>query len=410
MIFFSIYNSLWLSDSVRNLGKILFDYNYGSFGLSCEIRDYRTPSPIYGDTYKLNLFKLSAKYFGGDWEMHLGDNNITAGRGLSVFLSYDDRALLESFLRGAYFRWRFLNLYGGLKRKWIYFQGDSDTTYIGGVNFDFKTLGINGIRYFINSKGGYLISGNLNASLGLLKAYLEGAYRFGYDPTVFAEDTGYGIFGNLTFSYGDLSLSLEGKNYKRLYVGFNIPAPANGYGLLPTNARYERGGSVYLYYKTLYAEFSRGLSTLNGEKVMDFIKLQYYTNVLNDFITLKVSAHRLYWFQNLDEYLAFWEIKTKTEPSFIGYLEYRKRKGDEPFASFSILYKGITLGISGRYYKFQKKRDYLLGIAYDNYRFLRLSLSYGSFSGDIVCSSGVCRYEPPFKGFKGEIQVSITHP
>jgi len=38
---------------------------------------------------------------------------------------------------------------------------------------------------------------------------------------------------------------------------------------------------------------------------------------------------------------------------------------------------------------------------------LDMILTYGSERGDFVCSGGICRYEPEFKGFKAQAVINF---
>ncbi len=411
--------TFWYADSVKSLNEVkVTAYPYG-WEVFLHLRDYRpyAPAQLHGDTYALNAFRFYVRRSFGGLGVSVGDEPLTFGRGLSLFLADDEKALLEATLRGIHLNYSFLRAYAGLKRRWIYYSSDRDTLLLAGLSLTpglpFGEAGLNLSLYdAYGRREGYGVLPGAYATLplGPVALYLEGAYRYGYDLATYGRNYGYALYGNLEYARENLVLGAEAKDYYRIYEEFNLPTPANGYGLLPTEGRDEMGGNVYLSYTTLSLELGRSYSH-DGELVMKYYAASYYRDVGP--FTLKVGSHHLDWEGNLNERQAFLEVKYNAPLGVVAYAEYRRRLPhgeweDQPYASLTFIYGGLTLSLSGRYYALSKKTDRVLEVSYDNFSFLRVFASYGSFSGDVVCSSGVCRYEPPFTGVKVGLNLYLT--
>ena len=411
--------TVWYADSVKSLNDLkLSAYPYG-WETFLQLRDYRpyAPAQVHGDTYRLSAFRFYVRRDFGKLNLSIGDEPLTFGRGLSVFLADDEKALLEATLRGIHLRYSFLRAYAGLKRRWIYYSSDRDTLLLAGLSLTsaatFAEMGLNLSYYdaYQRSDGsGFLPGAYLSLPVGPIGLYLEGAYRYGYDLATYGRNYGYALYGNLEYAKERVVLGVEVKDYYRIYEEFNLPTPANGYGLLPTEGRDEIGGNAYLSYSTFSVELGRSYSH-GGDLVMKYYAASYYRDVGP--FTVKVGSHHLDWEGNLHERQAFLEVKYNAPLGVIAYVEYRGRLPheeweDQPYASLTFIYGGLNVALSGRYYSLSGKTDRVLEVSYDNFSFLRIFASYGSFSGDVVCSSGVCRYEPPFTGIKGGINLYFT--
>ncbi len=411
--------TFWYADSVKSLNEVKFTaYPFGG-ELFLQLRDYRpyAPASLHGDTYSLNVFRFYVRRNFGNLSLSIGDEPLAFGRGLSLFLSDDDKALLEATLRGVHLGYSFFRAYAGVKRRWIYYSSDRDTLLLGGLyatpTFGPVELGLNLSLYDLygrNEGTGLLPGGYVNFPLGPFSFYLEGAYRYGYDINTYGRNDGYGIYGNAEYTTGPLVLGAELKDYYRVFQEFNLPSPANGYGLLPTGGRDEMGGNVYLSYSTFSTELGRSYNH-DGNIVMKYYAASYYRDIGQ--FTVKVGSHHLDWGKNLNERQAFLEVKYNAPFGVIAYGEYRRRPykeewEDQPYVSLTFIYGGLTVAISGRYYALSRKADRVIEFSYDNFSFLRVYTSYGSFSGDVVCSAGVCRYEPPFTGIKLGLNLYLT--
>ena len=422
---FSYAGSVWYSDSFQTLGDLKLTAYPSNVQIHLHIRDYRpyiTPALDYGETYRLALFRGYMRYSRGGFYASLGDDAITFGRGLSIFLADDEKALLEATLRGVRVRYSPFELFAGLKRRWIYYVSDGDTTLLGGFAvepaFGSTNLGLTYLRYALyngEDKDGNLFGFYSGFRISPFNLYFEGAYREGYDVYTFSRNSGYALYSNLEVLVGSFVAGVELKDYDRISQRFNLPSPANGYGLLPSDGRDEVGGSFYASYGTFNLELSRAYShgdgTYLGKGIMEYYSLSYYRNFGN--LTPKLGAHHMDWGKNLNERLGFLEVKYNSSPGLILKLEDRLRLiktpeeewEHQPYASLSLIYGNFTLSLSYRRYTLSGKSDRVAEFIYDSFSFLRLYVSYGRFSGDIVCSSGVCRYEPPFEGLKASVSV-----
>ncbi|GEM_PF-3023862 len=393
-------NTLWLSDKYRNLNNTTVQTEFANGDLLLHFRDYRfnDTTSLYGDIYRFNLFRGLLRLSSGNWTLSVGDNDVVFGRGLSLFLSTDQKALLESYLRGVRFQMGSFSVYGGFRRKFIYYRGDDYPQYIAGLDVEREIGGFNGTFYMDTLQHRGLIGSiYMQNSIDGLSLYFEGAYRYGYDMETFSSNFGYGLFFSMAYYLNNLSLNIEMKDYYRLYQGFNLPAPANEYELLSSNGRYERGISFSIEGRNFRASTAQDVDR-SFDKLLEYYSFTGYSMGI---VSWKVSAYRLWWRGNMDDYTGFLEIKYSPSWGIILYGEYRNRKGEhQPMASFDFINDGFNLSIGGRYYSSHEKWDYFITGRYDNLNNLYLEVSYGAFSGDIVCSSGICRYEPPFRGLK----------
>ncbi|MCS7244828.1 MAG: hypothetical protein N2504_01780 [candidate division WOR-3 bacterium] len=389
MIFFiSIGNNFWFSDSIRNFFSLNTNLNFKDIQGYVELRDYRSPSIIYGQNYNFNIFRAYLKYK----LLTIGDNTISFGRGLSLFLSYDEKAILESYLRGIVLEFNKISIYGGIKRKWLYYSSDNDTTYILGSYFQYRFFGVNGL-YYKNQDYGFLTSSYLDFS----NFYVEIAYRNGYDIFTFSNNEGYGLFSSISF----FGIKLEYCYYDKIYESFNLPATINSYGLLSSSARNETGLSLSYAYKNFLAEISRTYDIKWSKNLLNYYNISFY----NEFS--KIRAYRVFSInQNLDDYVLSLDLKIK---SLMGAIEYRNRKNEaQPFISVGYIYEFLNIAVNYRRFFNSNKFDYFFELKYDNTKNMIISIGYGEFSGDIVCSSGICRYEPPFKGLKSSINFNYS--
>ncbi|NPB04143.1 MAG: hypothetical protein GXO39_07010 [Thermotogae bacterium] len=408
----SFGGTVWYADSLKSLAELKADARWRTYSLFLQLRDYRpySPTSIHGDTYRLNLYRFLLRYNVRDLFISVGDEPLTFGRGLSLYLADDEKALLEASLRGLHIGASLFRLYAGLKRRWIYYRSDGDTLLLAGgyltPSFGPFNVGLNLSYYILPNRRegrGALSGGYISAALKNVNLHVEGAYRKGYDLFTYGQGDGYAIYSDISLGIGtDGSVGIELKDYYRIGQEFNLPAPANGYGLLPSDGRDERGVGFYFVWGTFNLELTRSYSH-DGRFLMKYYALSYYRNIGS--FTPKFGAHHMDWSSNLNERVAFLELKYNSMLGVILYGEYRARLlktewENQPMFSISLINGGMTVSLSLRRYFVQGKTDRVLEFSWDNFTFLRLFLSYGSFSGDVVCSSGVCRYEPPFTGFK----------
>ncbi len=397
----SMDDALWISDAyVRNLANLQAQYASGNVQILLHLRDYRPGDTLstLGQPYRFNLFRGLLRYDAGRWNLSLGDNDMVFGRGLSLFLSTDEKALLESYLRGLDLAYGSFHLYGGYKRRFIYYSGDSIMQYLAGAYVGGEVVGLNLLYYADTAmRGGVATSAYLQRETDGYSIYLEGALRRGYDARVFSENWGYGLYGSFSLYLSSFTLSLELKDYRRLFQYFNLPAPANDYGVLSSEGRDEMGYSASVEG----SHFRVSLAQDWGSGMVNLLTYYGFTYYSTGIFSYKLSIHGLNWLHNLNETVSSLEIKYSPSWGIIFDMEYRERDGEaQPYASIAFLLGGWTLSASSRYYATSTNLDYLLSLRYDDMRNFFVEASYGAFSGDIVCSSGICRYEPEFRGLK----------
>ncbi len=393
--------ALWISDAyVRNLVNLRVQYASGNVRTLLHLRDYRPGDTMstLGQEYRFNIFRGLLGYDSDRWHVSIGDNDVVFGRGLSLFLSTDEEALLESYLRGVDFAYGSVHLYGGYKRRFIYYSGDSVGQYLAGMYVSGEAAGVNLLYYSDTAmRGGFSTSAYLQAGSGAFSLYVEGALRRGYDVRVFSENWGYGLYGSFSLYLSTFSLSLEFKDYRRLFQYFNLPAPANDYGILSSEGRDEMGYSVSIEGN----RFRFSLAQDWGGGMLNILTYYGFTYYSTGVFSYKLSIHGLDWLHNLNETVSSLEIKYSPSWGIIFDMEYRERDGEsQPYASIAFIVNGWTLSASSRYYASSTNLDYLLSLRYDDMRNFFVEVGYGAFSGDIVCSSGICRYEPAFRGLK----------
>lgn len=302
-----------------------------------------------------------------------------------------------------------------------------------------------------------LLGGGGSFNWDYCDAYGEYVQRQGYDEYGDLDDNdGSGLYvsGNVYLPY--VSLSGEYKDYDHLSSPFCSPPPATHSGQSINNGGNESGYIITAGSKPfdpLYVEGGYAKSETDGEL--------YNTSVITSELVEYYFLSRFdVPFESLDMTLeagyTSWDEATYREDNIIGDLksgqlrtwpwgrltynflddhtvllegEYEKRtvhsidqtytdrRWDAGYtfrsmAGFTVRYEDSNELVTELYgTSSEDVREINQWVWYESFVDIgagrKLTLGYGSTRGGIVCSSGVCRHEAPFKGFKIELTGSF---
>jgi hypothetical protein len=361
--------------------------------------------------------------------VRVGSYYTNMGRGILLNASQDETVLLDRFIDGILLEYERdiggFKVLAGVPKNYLYYRLTDSTDVVAGGDFHLSpgsviNLGV-GFLYlrrkdFLDRKRETYMTGfNMDLNLGNFDIYGEICGRKGWDPHFYRDTTGYAIFSGVNFSGEGYSLRVEVKDYKRFGHPYSLPPPLNHYGVYLNNARDERGYEIEGeispledIYITL--EHSKTSSLENGLLEEYFGSLKY----IGDFVHFTLSADHVY-FKNATgigvpkrrEFTPLGEL-TITFPYGFGIeVRYSKRKREElllkytdsdvligfsqfPYADIAYAYERRSGDIEETW-----KRLEIYFHLTDNFD---IEIVIGSRRSDLVCSGGICRYEPEFDG------------
>jgi hypothetical protein len=296
-----------------------------------------------------------------------------------------------------------------------------------------------------------LVGGNLQWSRGIFEGVLEGVQRYvwgmrdnqegwvGVD-----EEKGHALYGAFTFTLPGYAWLIEGKHYRRFDAPYSTLPPANSAGRPINEGRDERGLAIaltanqddYLYesawswaaaqdepLERLSAEGSvrrdwwgRGALKLGAEWVRERA-LESYS--LFDYSGRVIESHSgprteaTYYLSpatslEMHGWFYAWTVEGQapgTQHRYDELLQYNEVAID---LSLSVGYaRGATLSIihtTDPVPKYDNEDNWVsLELAWSFSDSHNLKIRFGEERGGIVCSGGVCHYEPPFTGVRAEI-------
>ncbi|MEO0241197.1 MAG: DUF6029 family protein [candidate division WOR-3 bacterium] len=427
------------------------DFIQGDF----EIRYINSPFEI-GQIYGMNMekiFRKNIKIEKKPLKIEFFDIYKDFGKNLFAGFVKDEAVLLERFLKGfsgnlniSIFDFGFTY---GRPYEYLYYSFNpsfpKDTLDEFKIS-EFKINPLPGIKIgayhafydqniFIEKKRAEFLGFNFNLKGGIITIYEEYSRRKGIDKLIITDTLPYDFskgFANYTqiiFSIKEYTISGEYEKYSKYSTPYAFPPSIHPYGISLTQGRNEEGYALNFLFPLFLFDFDVNLSksffrkdkkieeeriNLRGDKypfLFDFTFDNAYLKgaEIEEGFPPKIVQKRLE--RNFKVKLQYsFEL---ISPSFgIGI---RKRndilndtiyKYTEPSFDFEILHKFGFLSIN--YSKDKNKKDYyffetMFQIKYN----LEISLSYGKQRGEIKCSGGICRYEPPFEGFKTKISYSF---
>lgn len=282
-----------------------------------------------------------------------------------------------------------------------------------------------------------LASGNISASWGGIDFYGEYGERYTwgkYDPIygwIGTENiNGKAGYISLNYSREGFGIALDAKNYRNFNFPYNGPPTVNRLFRFVNSGLDERGWqgevtfSPYLWL-TLIGNFSDAWST---------DKAQGLKNGYIEWRMEKLKKWRAIFYSDYKELRRVEPAIALKEESAIGFegtqyiglrnsiflsSEVRKVKSDylsgiyiryieskeiisfshSTLVSFSLIFRASDKRIP----EYNDERLWIIGESVWNIQNHQLKLRYGKERGGLECSSGICRYEPPFFGLRASL-------
>ena len=281
-----------------------------------------------------------------------------------------------------------------------------------------------------------LVGGNLRWSRGIFEGVLEGAQRYVWGMrdnqegwVGVSEEKGHALYGAMTFTLPGYAWLIEGKHYRKFDAPYSTLPPANSAGQPVNDGRDERGLGIAL---TANQDDDLYESAWSWAAAQDEPgeRLSAEGSVRRDWWgrgALKLGAEWV-WEHELESHAlrcysgpraeATYYLTPATSLEMHGrfYAWTNEVRGNErQFYNEATLDLTLSVGYArGATLSFIHATDPVAEYDYeDNWVSLELAWSFsdshnlkvkfGQERGGIVCSGGVCHYEPPFTGVRAEI-------
>ncbi len=434
---------------VWHLETLQADVFWNTFTLSWEYTYFRTadnaPFPP-----RNQLLKYALEWAPGPWTLRLGSFQTALGRGLLLYAGEEESALLDRFLYGAYLEaapgaWE-VHAFAGIPRSYVFYapeHGLQDRLAGGQVARRWSHFTV-GTAYLLEStvpnardavmdllpegsRLSHFVSLFGHYQPGNLELYAEGALRTGFYPTLFADTLGYGGYLYGGYTRGTWTLSLELEALQRFQHPYLLPPAVDRYGVYLTNGDHEVGAGVTLSGRLgQHTEATFHLSRLQGEYLQQDAWIQEAYAALQTAWGAQNLHGSVDWIQFENAWAAgLYHRKELTleagwmAPVLRHYgldLKYQHRYREDREGTTPLRYTDadLTLGVSrypwadlalvvqrrfGDTTATWARMDAFvhLGNRWD------LALTWGKQRQDLVCSGGVCRYEPEFDGFRAKV-------
>ncbi|GEM_PF-4115433 len=363
-----------------------------------------------------------------------GSSYLSFGRGLIFQASRDDILKMDRFVNGLYMEvvkgLLDLRAFGGVSRYYLdhRLQPDS-TTLLLGVDGEIKVSGnllIGGSALKAGTSTDYF-GFRSTGEFGDLSAYFEYGVRTGYSRILQQDKRGAADYIAVSYSREKFGLLFEFRDYWLFGKDYGLPPTLNRNGIYLNEAMDERGYSFSFNFnpvEEITGNFS--VSRINspgyfGEKSElreAAFEMQYQTE--NRFAEMDIGYLNITGGQvaigvdNRKEIDPRFEYAFSTDRfEFETYLRNRIREDDG--LKYTDRDIAFTLGFLDGYSVTLTSQKRLGDLSEDwmNVEFkgqilenLNLILTAGSMRGDFVCSGGICRYEPEFKGVM--LKASVT--
>lgn len=445
-------NKIWGQRYFTNIN--LFPYLYFVQG-DFEIRYINSPlevQQVYGKNFE-KVFRKNIKIDKEPLKLEFFDIYKNFGRNLFAGFTKDETILLERFLKGfsgnlkiGIFDFGFT--YG---RPYEYIYYSQNTALLKDTLDEFKIseakvnllpgINLGGYHVFYDQhilfepekKRAEFTGFTIDLKGGILTIYEEYSKRKGVDKLIWTDtlpydlSKGFANYSQIIFSIKKFTISGEYEKYKKYSSPYALPPCIHPYGISLSQGRDEEGYALNFLFPLFFLDFDINLSKSFYRKDKKIEEQR---------INLRAERSPLLFDLTLDNsYLlgaeikeGFDPVKKRKEKDFKTKIQYsfplitlsfgtqfRRRedtiydtlyKYTEPLYEFEILHPFGFLNIT--YSQDKDKKNYysfetMFQIGYN----LELSLFYGKERGEIKCSGGICRYEPPFEGFKTKISYSF---
>jgi hypothetical protein len=370
----------------------------------------------------------------------IGTFNAAFGRGIVLNATPDESVASDRFLDGITIgaevgplTARFL---AGEPRNYLYYKLQDSTGIMRGVDVELSTLadvGFSYVYYEVPLVAGIsivrsLASLRLEKSLGALDLYLEGARKVDDPKSLLDFDfPGTALYGSASYSAQGFSVTGEYKFYDMFGYPFSVPPTVNKYGIYVNQGQDEEGFEVVVdVFPTdnlfLRGDFSMAWSSnsgpfAGGEMLEGFFEAVYYFPSLEltfdiDYLNMKnvtaiVPEQRI----EINPHLqALIELPSDMALE-LGGRARRREDDEEVYTDYDFvltLFKFPIVDVTGAY-------EFRCGDLEGEWKRIsarvqvggqyEVEATYGSQRQDLVCSGGVCRFEPEFNGVRLKVTL-----
>ncbi len=426
---------LWILERAR------VDGLSGPWSFSLEWAYDRSDTNATFDT-KNRLYRYHLSYSSSSVEFTVGTFETTLGRGFLLYSGEDEVALLDRFLVGTSLelwapRVRTLAFVGRPESYLFYERTNPEDDWLFGGEVEWTPspaptrVGLEAMGWatrhpltqdYVHTT---FFGGFLELQRGKMYLYTEGAFRKGYDPQLFSDTLGWAGYLHLGYQLARTSLHVEWTHLTLFGHPYMLPPALDHYGVYLTGGRKESGVAIEWngrttqgWVWTLHASRLWGTFFQDPSEIVEvFGKLQKRVGPVEVSASLDgvrfvnaVAAgifDRTEWTPVLHAVGTLsrqwgWDVK---------YQPRKRRSQDKTYTDHD-----LTLGLS-RFpwmdlaWTLQKRVGDSTGTWTRLDLFLHLGnrteieVTLGSQRKDLVCSGGVCRFEPEFRGVRGKLLV-----
>jgi len=233
------------------------------------------------------------------------------------------------------------------------------------------------------------------------------------------ETYGGGVYLSLGLKLKFLNPVFEFKDYYRLNMSYNLLPPVNDYGILLNDGENERGGSI-----DVGIDFKdKGKVNLNSSYSFEVLgdgkwfenNLKYEIDSKKFDIILKIGRYTTQWnkyfgVEDRKENYFHLDFLYKNFLPVQFNLKIRDRlivDKREVLRDFGLSFFPMSNLTFGLLFQNDEEGHLSFNLSYVFKYKYRILIEYGSRRSDIICSRGVCRWEPSFDGFRLFIELKF---
>jgi hypothetical protein len=430
------------------------------FDISAYYRDlllglrYQVVEPSNTKLYERRegFYRRFIEYDGETFGVRAGNYYTVFGRGLTFSAYEDDVVFLDRDMDGVKIRgstrWADLVAISGRPRvtefSQLAYSVTNDTTdVIRGADLSVHPFPFvdAGASYVIMNKRDLfdplvarrteVYSANAGLSVSYLDLYGEVARRWGYDPLMLDQSSGYGLYGSMSVAVPGYGVAFQFADYDSIALGgltyrYNNPPVVNRYGQSLNGGLDETGYQVEGYASPIeqlnlnagYSDSKTADDTLSFKETYGGLAYERLglLEVRGEYDRTEqhgIISGAANWEEDIPSlkgtfYLAPYHSVGVEYSHRMVTLDTGAEEEDFIDKKLSLSYTFSpygTLTLTGEIR--DKETEHEPGkewrsaqVDWDITQNHRLTLTIGSEKGDFVCSGGVCRYEPPFDGVR----------